>query len=73
MDRERKILENLNVSSDVSSDFKNAFLLFSQESNGNSMRMIERDNSELLVEWKNYLYRNRGKIYSRVKSVYIVI
>lgn len=42
MDRERKILENLNVSSDVSSDFKNAFLLFSQESNGNSMRMIER-------------------------------
>lgn len=52
---------------------KKAFLLFSQESNGNSMRMIERDNSELLVEWKNYLYRNRGKIYSRVKSVYIVI
>lgn len=42
MDRERKILENLNVSSDVSYDFKNAFLLFSQESNGNSMRMIER-------------------------------
>lgn len=74
MDRERKILENFNVSSDVSSDFKKGIsIIFSRIEWKFYANDWTDDNSELLVEWKNYLYRNRGKIYSRVKSVYIVI